>query len=923
MNRPIRIELFGHLSARVGDRIITRFRTQRNASLLAYLAYFAGRRHPREILIEMLWPEGDPAAGRVSLRTALSMLMRQLEPPGTAQGIVLQADRFAVGLNAAAVSTDVADFLAAVNAARVATAAADRRKALARSLEFNSSELLPGYYEDWAVVEQRRLAEIHERITEEYDRLAGTDGDIVVPVLPVQSQTASATDLPRLPLRLTRFFGRQTEIEWLENRIRSGARLVTVTGVAGCGKTRLAVEVAERLVPHFEGRVWFVSLAPISDGRFIGEAILDTLGVTPSPSMDSLEQAAARIGAAPSLLVLDNLEHIVEAGAAAIRVLLERATGLQTMATSRRTLDLSGEREFPLSPLPLPDSNVEVESLSPQPSVSLFIDRAQAVRPDFQLTPRNAETIVSICRRLEGIPLALELAAARTQVLAPGQILSGLNKRFDFLVSRKRDIGDRHRSLAAAIEWSFQLLSKDLQEFFCRLTVFRGGWTLEAAREVCQEPDAFGLLEQLHEASMVIVEETSHGSRFRFLETMREFGTECLDTCSRQDLQQRHTLYFLSFAEIAETGLGGHEQMTWLAMLRAEDGNLCAALEWCLTVPEGLEPGLQMAAALLEYWLTGDRLTVGSDYLLRLLAKDLINVSPRVRIKVFLAAGRLQRFLCHYTEERDYTEARRLIEQGRQEAERLDDKKLVASAVHLIGVLLFDEGDPADALRHLEASLALSREMEDEPGIAETVAIMGLIELNLGHFDRCRPWFEEALAIGRKYGDLRLVCREQRLLAVVETCFGQSSRARELLHEAKQIALQLGDTYMLADIQKRYSVLAIDNDADEALRLKLESMQLFRQIVSDYQDPHDIADLAYIQIVRGRADLAARALGYLDTRYGGVEGYIPPYSRPGHLGRVEAARSALGEEAYQAAWQNGAALTHAQALACVSEADGI
>jgi predicted ATPase len=321
----------------------------------------------------------------------------------------------------------------------------------------------------------------------------------------------------QLPPQFTRFFGRAEEIARLEGLLLDEqARLVTLTGPGGSGKTRLALEVARQVLEPFRGAVWFVPLADLADSRLIVDAVGEALSIQQVPGVERLEQVVEVLSRQPTLLVLDNFEHLLreeegERGeredgrgrkrteenttspphhlttspTALVRTLLSRVPTLACLVTSRQRLELAGEREYRVRPLPTPEGVTTLAEVVRCESVRLLVDRAQAARPDFQVTARNVSAVAALCDGLEGIPLALELAAARAQVLTPAQMVAQLEQRFDFLVSRRRDVAARHRTLRAAMEWSYQLLPLELQRFFARLSVFRGGWTLEAAAAVC------------------------------------------------------------------------------------------------------------------------------------------------------------------------------------------------------------------------------------------------------------------------------------------------------------------------------------------------------------------------------------------------------------------------------------------------------
>ena len=427
---------------------------------------------------------------------------------------------------------------------------------------------------------------------------------------------------PCLPLTLTRFFGRETEQNHLRDWLAPPtgleeaqsemlpSRLVTITGVAGTGKTRLAIAVAQSLVPEYAGAVAFVALADQTAPERIAESLLTALRLSRTGNNAPMELLVSRLSQAPHLLVFDNFEHLVEGGAEWLADLRTRVPALICLVTSRRKLELEGEHEWLLAPLPIPvescwlrvegdnatDSQVSAAisqphfpqptTLNPQltacSSVQLFLDRARIARPDFQLNARNAEAVAAICARLEGLPLALELAAARVNLLSPAQILKQLEQRFAFLVSKRRDISERHRSLSAALQWSYGLLPPNLQTFFCRLSVFRGGFTHEAAQSVCEPANALEMLEQLRAWSLIFVEEIGGETRCRLLETMREWGEEHLSADARAMLRERHADFFAALVELALPQLYRAEQKQWLERLEADWNNIRAAMAWSL-----------------------------------------------------------------------------------------------------------------------------------------------------------------------------------------------------------------------------------------------------------------------------------------------------------------------------------------------------
>jgi len=509
-----------------------------------------------------------------------------------------------------------------------------------------------------------------------------------------------------LPSQLTRFFGREEEIARLTELLTTGhrppttespssvvggsssvVRLVTLTGPGGTGKTRLAIEVAGRLAEAFGGAVWFVPLQDLTAPRLIPGAIVEGLGLPRSPGVELLQQAVNFLNGrdAPSLLVLDNLEHLLagarrkaEDGAAVVRALLERVPTLTCLVTSRRSLNLEGEREFPVRPLPVPEAEPQrhrdtedsqrafeprtthhapltPEQLMQFASVQLFLDRAQGVRPDFQVTPGNAARVAALCVRLEGIPLAIELAAARMQVISPTQMLSQLEGRFAFLVSRRRDVTERHRSLHAAIEWSYRLLPKELRRFFCRLSVFRGGWSLEAAEAVCEEPLALDYLAQLRECSLILSEETPQEMRFRLLETLREYADEQLSKEEREGACRRHATWFLGLAEEAHAPLFSENCSIWLDRLETEMENLRGALDWHQAQADS-SPGLRLVVALHRYWDMRGYTQEGYERLKTMLRRGTDMTPDPLRARAFALVGHLAQRQGNYAEAAAWTE---------------------------------------------------------------------------------------------------------------------------------------------------------------------------------------------------------------------------------------------------------------------------
>jgi len=410
---------------------------------------------------------------------------------------------------------------------------------------------------------------------------------------PFPALRAEPGHIVSLPTVVTNFIGREDEIEHLHTLLMEpGCQLVTLTGPGGSGKTRLAIETARRLTDDFRGAVWFVALEQIIDAALIDGAVADAMQLPRSGHADPLAQAAEVLARQPALVVLDNAEHVVGGVAAAVRTLISKVPDLKLIVTSRRRLNLQAEREFVVPPLALPEPDLSTVAVAECPSVQLFVDRAQAVRADSQITDANAADIAELCRHLEGMPLALELAAAHVNVLTPSQMVAQLADRFAFLVGRRRDASARHRTLRATIEWSYRLLPPELQTVLAQLSVLRADWDVSAAQAVCERGDIRAALEDLQEHSLFRSAEAAGVMRFHMLESIREFADGELSAAERTRLRVRHAAFFLGLAEdCARRADEGRETEAFDA-LATDLANIRAAMDHADAAGGAGEPGM-------------------------------------------------------------------------------------------------------------------------------------------------------------------------------------------------------------------------------------------------------------------------------------------------------------------------------------------
>ena len=1187
MTTLCKIFLFNGLRVQQGEREITRFQTQKTGSLLAFLAYYANRSHPREMLIDMLWPDADINAGRHSLSMALSSLRHQLEPPGVAAGTVIQASRFVVQINAEAITTDVAEFEATLRAAAKARSQTEQTQWLEQAVFCYSGELLRGYYEDWMLTEQRRLAdrlfEAAQTLAERWQassdairaidvmrrvvaadptreeahlslmRLYDADGQSATalrqyadlermldqqmgetpssvarqlaahisrnavppaapssvapspaanayafspasgsPIAPARNPPPTGTvtflftdiegstaqweaagnsfrvvldahhallrrefaqhqgwevqeagdgfivaftaaadalhcaiacqnalaaqvlsdsreglrvrmalhagdvtwqeenyqgltlhrasrlltaahggqilaseavttllrrDLPpdvhlrdlgryrlrdiptperlfqvdylnaarsdfptpraeagltgNLPLTLTHFWGREKELGLLtamlspkegekreqgtgnreQNKTESEkgrkgegvisrnpndptpntVRLLTLTGPGGTGKTRLALEVGQKLMSPYAGAVWLAPLADLSDSDLIPDAILDALRIARARSVEPITQIVSALKIQPSLLILDNYEQLVEPGRNVVQSLLQQVPGLTILVTSRQLLELSGEREFVVLPLPTPQGARSLEQARLYESVQLFVDRAQAVRPDFQLTTSNAAAISELCDRLEGHPLALELAASRAQALSPAQMLAQLANRFSFLVTRKKDIATRHRTMRAAIDWSYDLLSPELRQIFAQLAVFRGGFTLEAVESVCDEPLALDYLAQLRECSLIVTREEGEETRFGMLETLREYAGERLTGDERTELSRRHALYFLEMAEQAGPQLTSGEQGTWLECLTREHENLRVALQSTLDAEDGaaLENALRAASALERFFLVKNHLREGREWLHKLLNHPQTATSGEARAKALTTAAALAYF------QSDLAATEQLASESLEVSRAFGYVKSHATALNLIGIAAMDRGDYQRARSLLEECEPMLRALNNSSSLGALLNNLGNVLWELENLGVARAAHEEALSIRRMAGDEYGIASSLSNLGNLAVDQNDAPAARAYLHEALQ------RLYVLAN--KRLGAICL-----EGLAALVATEKQFERAVQ----------------LHGAAKALREANGVPN----------PVEERQKHEHELAEIRKTLGAKSFAAVWEAGQAMTWEQAL---------
>ncbi len=605
-----------------------------------------------------------------------------------------------------------------------------------------------------------------------------------------------------LPAQITPLIGREHEFEALRQLLlKAEVRLVTLTGPGGIGKTSLSLQVARSLLEEFAQGVFFVGLAAISDSELVLPTIAQTLGIRENRGKPLRESVIADLREKHLLLVLDNLEQVVSA-APVMSDLLAACPHLKILVTSRIILHLKGEREYPVEPLPAPDPQAAVskDALPQYAAVELFIQRALAVKPDFEVNNDNAPAVAEICFRLEGLPLAIELAAARLKLFAPQALLARLGSRLQFLRGGPRDMPARHQALRQAIAWSYDLLTPVERVFFQRLGVFVGGCSLEAVEAICTSagdaaelaPDALDLITALIDQSLLRQDQTKDGeARFVMLETIREFALECLQASADwEPTRRRHADYFLALAQKAEPELTGAKQALWLSILEREHDNLRAVFSWVEETGRA-DYGLQLGAAIWRLWIVRGHMEEGRERLLAMLALPDATRRTRERAKVLNAAGTIMHELG------EYTAARPLLEESLGIWRELGDKKGMATVINNLGWIAAQLGELTEASELSGESLTLHAELEDKRGMAVAFNNLAAVAVAQSEFSRARALQENGLNLRQEIGDERGVAFATNLLGWIEVMQGNYEKAAALVESARERLRRLGDNMMM------------------------------------------------------------------------------------------------------------------------------
>lgn len=757
-----------------------------------------------------------------------------------------------------------------------------------------------------------------------------------------------------LPQPLTSFIGRTRELEEV-SQLLSQTRLLTITGTGGVGKSRLALEIAMRLEGNFPDGTWLVEIAAIADPQLVLPTIAATLGAKEQATQHLRETLVEWLRPRQALLLLDNCEHLVDEVAEVSYQLLARCPGLRVLTTSREALRAEGEVVWRLLPLSLPQAGqaATVRGLAQYEAVRLFIERAKAAATDFAVSQSNAAAIQEVCERLDGLPLAIELAAVMVRVMAVEQIRASLDDRFALLQVGRRTALPRQRTLKALVDWSYTLLDEATQRLFARLAVFAASFSLEAAAAVCASGQQRGglmqRLGQLVDKSLLVKEGQNGATIYRMLETLREYAAERLaESGETNTFKRRHAEYYVALAELAEGQLHGTEQETGLTQLEQANDNLRGALTWSLQQGES-ELALRLAAALWRFWYTRGHLSEGRRFIEAALAGK-AEVAPEIAVKALNGAG----VLAH--SQGDYQRATQWHEEALRLAYESGDERGVASSLNNLGLLAWSEADYATAQTLLTDSLTMLRALGDRWMAANSLNNLGLVVYEQGEYGTARELWSESLSIRRELGDkggisaaldnLCSVAVAQEDYAAALDYAGESLRLSRELGDMRGIALTLDDlgdiAYYRGDyaVAQRYyeeslghlrkigyqmgiarslinlgKVACKQGDLDTAGHLFRESLPLEQRLNYRRGITASLAGLAEVALKRGQAARGACLIAAADHLRETIAAQPHPSDRRDYRHVFANIRQRLSHEDFTAAWDAGKRMSLDEAVA--------
>jgi predicted ATPase/DNA-binding XRE family transcriptional regulator len=712
--------------------------------------------------------------------------------------------------------------------------------------------------------------------------------------MPLEQPISESKPQTNLPASLTSFIGRERELDQVTQLLEKH-RLVTLVGPGGVGKTRLSMKVGEQLLSNYASGVWLIELAPLNNPELIPQTLTSIFGISPTSSLSVTEMLINYLRAKTALLILDNCEHVLDTCAELADTLLKQCPNLKILATSREALGILGEASYSVPSLGVPDSERLLDSYREFESVRLFEERAQLARFDFALTMDNASFVAQICQRLDGIPLAIELAAVHVGQFSPPEIATQLNDSFKLLTRGSRTALPRQQTLRASIDWSWGLLSDAEQIFLRQLSVFAGSWTLESAQAVC-DGDAFSLISALIKKSLIIViQEAERETRYRFHEVVRQYAREKLvESGEKEATCSRHLKYSLEFAEQAEAALQGHTQIGWHRRLNDERSNLRVALEWADKIDD-VEAGLYLTGRLGYLWEQCD-IQEGIRWTSVFTQKPKSNDYPLARAKALLTRTRMLIWLPKYEEARviaqdclaiyrthkdqhgeidsllsltnsmihlgDVEQSLEAAQQARSLSRSLGDTYREALSLARVGV---SHWELTHDLTYLEQAILLNRQLKRWLGLAWCTLAAGERALKVGSLQAAEKYVEESIALYRQLENKRGLSNALQTYGQITFARGDLERAHKLLSESVEISQEIGDREGYLWIRSRLGYFTLwQGDTAMARQIFSETTKGFSQDKIETGVAFNVEGMASLCIAIDKPSIAARLIGWAD-----------------------------------------------------------
>jgi len=731
-------------------------------------------------------------------------------------------------------------------------------------------------------------------------------------------RAASALPPNNLPSQLTSFIGRESEIAQGRQLLKT-SRLLMLTGPGGAGKTRLSLETAASVLRDFPDGVWLVELAPVADPALVPQAVASVLGVTEQPGQPVLDVLKSYLRARKALLVLDNCEHLIEACAQLAQALLRACPDLQLLATSREALRVTGEAIYVVPPLSMPDPQHSpvLERMLECEAVRLFAERAQSALPGFQLTRENARAVAEVCRSLDGMPLSIELAAARVRLLSVDQIAARLADRFQLLKGGARAALPRHQTLEALMDWSYDLLPEPERSLLRRLAVFAGGWTLEAAEQVCGDESGrigavpvLDLLDGLVGKSLVVVErQAGQEARYHFLETIRQYSLAKLAVSGEADAaRRRHAQFYRALAETVEPLLITAAERRWLDRLAADLDNLRAAVMWSQSLAGDREVGLQLASALREFWMIRGPLSEGLAWLEGVLSTEGAIAEP-VRAQALNSAGWLAQAWG------DYPAAERFLNAALRIGRTTSDARNQAWALCGLGAVAWYRRELDAAHTQFVESLAIFRTLEDGFGMVMQLYLLGAVARARGDSETARAQYFESLGLAKQMGYLAGIAGVAMDLGHLARGDGDDPQAAAFYDEALAVYRELSHKAGATEILIGKAQLARNRgDFDEARVLLTEAVVTIRDVSDRNLFPYCLVQCGGLATAQGQPERGMRLLSAASAAFARMGARMGVRSQAEYDRDLAAAREKLDEVTFGAEWATGQILTREQAI---------